>query len=125
MELSQSDEKWEAWKKKDNDSYALFCFAGRAAQIEFAGSATESDAKADYSFVEYRLHYCFLRRRVGRGGSTFGKGLLACCAGSRTGIALALEAYAQRSRRDNQALYAARLTAEEEFLTSAITGAAG
>jgi len=51
-ELSRSSEKWEAWKKKDNDSYAIFCFAGKAAQIEFAGSASDEDAKADYSFVE-------------------------------------------------------------------------
>jgi hypothetical protein len=30
-ELSQSDEKWEAWKRRDHDKYAIFCFAGKAA----------------------------------------------------------------------------------------------
>jgi hypothetical protein len=28
QELSQNDEKWEAWKKKDNDSYAVVLLAG-------------------------------------------------------------------------------------------------
>jgi hypothetical protein len=60
-ELSQSDEKWEAWKKRDNDSYAIFCLAGKAAQIEFAGSARDEDAKADYSFIEHKLYHCYLR----------------------------------------------------------------
>jgi hypothetical protein len=27
-ELSRSDEEWQAWKKIDNDSYAIFCLAG-------------------------------------------------------------------------------------------------
>ena|ERR1700730_84810 len=49
-QLSQSDEKWEAWKKKDNDNYAIFCLAGKAAQLEYAGVANDEDAKADYSF---------------------------------------------------------------------------
>ncbi len=54
-ELSQNDEKWEAWKKGDQEKYAIFCFAGKAAQLEYAGVASDQDAKADYSFVEYWL----------------------------------------------------------------------
>lgn len=54
-ELSQSDEKWEAWKKGDHEKYAIFCFAGKAAQLEYAGVVSDDDAKADYSFVEYWL----------------------------------------------------------------------
>jgi hypothetical protein len=54
-ELSQSDEKWESWKNGDHEKYAIFCFAGKAAQLEYAGVATDADAKADYSFVEYWL----------------------------------------------------------------------
>jgi hypothetical protein len=50
-ELSRSDEGWEAWKKRDNDSYAIFCLAGKAAQLECAGEASEEDAKADYSLL--------------------------------------------------------------------------
>jgi hypothetical protein len=33
----QNDEKWEAWKKNDNDGYATVLVAGKAAQIEYAG----------------------------------------------------------------------------------------
>ena len=54
-ELSQSDEKWESWKNGDHEKYAIFCFAGKAAQLECAGVASDEDAKADYSFVEYWL----------------------------------------------------------------------
>jgi hypothetical protein len=53
--LSQSDEEWERWKKRDHEKYAIFCFAGKAAQLEFAGVVNEEDAKVDYSFVEYWL----------------------------------------------------------------------
>jgi len=62
-ELSQSDEKWEAWKKRDNDNYAIFYLAGKAAQLEFAGVVNDEDAKADYSFIEYRLPHC--QQRIG------------------------------------------------------------
>ena len=61
--LSRSDEEWEAWKKRDNDSYAIFCLAGKAAQVEYAGEASEEDAKADYSFIAHRLSDC--QRRIG------------------------------------------------------------
>lgn len=61
--LSRSDEGWEAWKKRDNDSYAIFCLAGKAAQLEYAGEASEEDAKADYSFIAHRLSDC--QRRIG------------------------------------------------------------
>jgi hypothetical protein len=54
-ELSRSDEGWEAWKKRDNDGYAIFCLAGKAAQLEYAGEASEEDAKADYSFIAHRI----------------------------------------------------------------------
>jgi hypothetical protein len=54
-ELSQSDEKWAAWEKEDHEKYAIFCFSGKAAQLEYAGVASDEDAKADYSFVEYWL----------------------------------------------------------------------
>lgn len=53
--LSQSEWKWEEWKKRDHEKYALFCFAGKAAQLEYAGVANNEDAKADYSFVEHWL----------------------------------------------------------------------
>jgi hypothetical protein len=53
--LSQSDREWEQWKKRDHEKYAIFCFAGKAAQLEYAGVVTDEDAKADYSFVEYWL----------------------------------------------------------------------
>jgi hypothetical protein len=62
--LSESDEEWEAWKKRDNDSYAVFCLAGKAAQLEYAGAAREEDAKADYSFIAHRLPDCW--RRLGK-----------------------------------------------------------
>jgi hypothetical protein len=61
--LLQSDEKWEAWKKKDNDNYAIFCLAGKAAQLEYAGVANDEDTKADYSFIAFRLPHCQLRIR--------------------------------------------------------------
>lgn len=61
--LSRSDEGWEARKKRDNDSYAIFCLAGKAAQLEYAGEASEEDAKADYSFIAHRLSDC--QRRIG------------------------------------------------------------
>jgi hypothetical protein len=54
-ELSQSDEKWAAWEKGDHEKYTIFCFAGKAAQLEYAGAVNDEDAKADYSFVEYWL----------------------------------------------------------------------
>lgn len=53
--LSQSEGEWERWKKRDHEKYAIFCFAGKAAQLEYAGVANDEDAKADYSFVEYWL----------------------------------------------------------------------
>lgn len=53
--LSQSDSEWEQWKKRDHEKYAIFCFAGKAAQLEYAGVVNDEDAKADYSFVEYWL----------------------------------------------------------------------
>lgn len=53
--LSQSDREWERWKKQDHEKYAIFCFAGRAAQLEYAGAVNDEDAKTDYSFVEYWL----------------------------------------------------------------------
>jgi len=61
--LSENGEEWEAWRKRDNDSYAIFCLAGKAAQLEYAGEASEEDAKADYSFIAYRLPDC--QRRLG------------------------------------------------------------
>ena len=54
-ELSRSDEKWEAWKRRDQEKYAIFCLAGKAAQFEYAGTARDEDAKADYSFVQHWL----------------------------------------------------------------------
>jgi hypothetical protein len=53
--LSQSNEEWERWKKRDHEKYAIFCFAGKAAQLDYAGVVNDEDAKADYSFVEYWL----------------------------------------------------------------------
>ncbi|MGH9739388.1 MAG: hypothetical protein ACRD4X_12515 [Candidatus Acidiferrales bacterium] len=53
--LSQSDREWEQWKRRDHEKYAIFCFAGKAAQLEYAGVVNDEDAKADYSFVEYWL----------------------------------------------------------------------
>jgi hypothetical protein len=60
-ELSQSDEKWDDWVCKDNDRYAVYYLAGKAAQIEYAGTAKDEDAKFDYSFIEYRLPNCYAR----------------------------------------------------------------
>ena len=60
-ELVSDDAKWEAWQKKENDEFAIFMLAGKAAQIEYAGSATPEDAKFDYSFVEHRLPHCYAR----------------------------------------------------------------
>jgi hypothetical protein len=54
-ELSRSDEKWEAWKRRDQEKYAIFCLAGKAAQFEYAGTTRDEDAKADYSFVQHWL----------------------------------------------------------------------
>jgi hypothetical protein len=54
-ELSERNGEWEVWKKRDNDSYAIFCLAGKAAQVEYAGTARDEDAKADYSFVQHWL----------------------------------------------------------------------
>lgn len=57
----QDDTKWEAWKKKENDNFAIFMLAGKAAQIEFAGSARPEDATFDYSFVQSVLPNCYAR----------------------------------------------------------------
>jgi hypothetical protein len=54
-EVSRDDSKWEAWHKKDNDDYAIFMLAGKAAQVEYAGMARDEDARFDYSFIEHRL----------------------------------------------------------------------
>jgi hypothetical protein len=62
-DLSESDDKWKAWKKRDNDNYAIFCLAGKAAQLEYAGAANDEDAKADYSFIAHRLPQC--QQRIG------------------------------------------------------------
>lgn len=62
-EVSRDDSKWEAWQKKDNDDYAIFMLAGKAAQIEYAGTARDEDARFDYSFVEHRLPHCYERLR--------------------------------------------------------------
>jgi len=50
--VSPGNAKWKAWQKKDNDNYAVACLAGEAAQIEYAGTAKDEDAKTDYSFIE-------------------------------------------------------------------------
>ena len=55
------DAKWEAWQKNDNDDYAIFMFAGKTAQIEYAGTARDEDARFDYSFIEYVLPRCYQR----------------------------------------------------------------
>jgi hypothetical protein len=60
-EVSRDDSKWEAWRKKDNDDYAIFMLAGKAAQIEYAGTARDEDARFDYSFVEHVLPHCYER----------------------------------------------------------------
>ena len=39
-------------RREINDKYAIFCLAGKAAQLEYTGVANDEDAKADYSFVE-------------------------------------------------------------------------
>ena len=46
-EVSRDDSKWEAWQKEDNDDYAIFMLAGKAAQIEYAGTARDEDARSD------------------------------------------------------------------------------
>jgi hypothetical protein len=61
LELAQDDAKWEAWQKQENDNFAIFMLAGKAAQIEYAGSARPEDARFDYSFVKHRLPNCFAR----------------------------------------------------------------
>ncbi len=38
-------------RREINDKYAIFCLAGKAAQLEYTGVANDEDAKADYSFV--------------------------------------------------------------------------
>lgn len=60
-EVSRDDSKWEAWQKKDNDDYAIFMLAGKAAQIEYAGTATDEDALSDYSYIENVLPRCYER----------------------------------------------------------------
>jgi hypothetical protein len=62
-EVSRDDSKWEAWQKKDNDDYTIFMLAGKAAQIEYAGTATDEDARADYSFIAHWLPRCYERLR--------------------------------------------------------------
>jgi len=62
-EVSRDDSKWEAWQKKDNDDYAIFMLAGKAAQIEYAGTARDEDARFDYSFIEHVLPRCYERLR--------------------------------------------------------------
>ena len=37
--LSQSEREWEQWKKRDHEKYAIFCFAGKAAQLEYSGES--------------------------------------------------------------------------------------
>jgi ATP-dependent Zn protease len=61
QELSHSDEKWEAWKKKDNDSYAIALLAGRAAQGEYAGFASLENAFSDYATLKNVLPHCYQR----------------------------------------------------------------
>lgn len=60
-ELSADDTKWEAWQRRDNDNYAIFMLAGKAAQIEYAGTARDEDAKFDYSFIQSLLPLCYAR----------------------------------------------------------------
>lgn len=62
-EVSRDDSKWEAWQTKDNDDYAIFMLAGKAAQIEYAGTARDEDARFDYSFIEHVLPRCYERLR--------------------------------------------------------------
>jgi ATP-dependent Zn protease len=61
QELSQSEEKWEAWKKKDNDGYAIVLLAGKAAQAQYAGSANPEDAYSDYDTLKHVLPQCYQR----------------------------------------------------------------
>jgi hypothetical protein len=49
--------------KRGRRSYAIFWLAGKAAQVEYAGGASEEDAKADYFFIAHRLSNC--QRRIG------------------------------------------------------------
>jgi hypothetical protein len=37
--------------------------AGKAAQIEYAGTASDEDARFDYSFIEHKLSRCYERLR--------------------------------------------------------------
>jgi hypothetical protein len=60
-ELSNSDEKWKEWQRKDNERYTLYYLAGKAAQIKYAGTAKDDEAKADYSFVQHRMPLCYAR----------------------------------------------------------------
>ena len=60
-EVSLDDSRWEGWQKKDNDDYAIFMLSGKAAQIEYAGTASDQDARFDYSFIEHRLPRCYER----------------------------------------------------------------
>jgi ATP-dependent Zn protease len=62
-EVSVDDSKWAAWQKQDNDDYAIFMLAGKAAQVEYAGTATDDDARFDYSFIEHVLPRCYERLR--------------------------------------------------------------
>jgi hypothetical protein len=57
----QDDDKWREWQRKDNEKYTLYYLAGKAAHIRFAGTAQDSDAKADYSFVQHRMPLCHAR----------------------------------------------------------------
>jgi hypothetical protein len=85
--------KWEAWKNGDHEKYAIFCFAGKAAQIEYAGVASDEDAKADYdySFVEYWLPKLSApQRRIGGVGKRIGEEALACGAGHNGGTSQTL-----------------------------------
>jgi len=60
-ELVRDDAKWEAWQKKENDEFAIFMLAGKAAQKEYAGFARPEDAKFDYSLVQSVLPQCYER----------------------------------------------------------------
>jgi hypothetical protein len=62
-EVSRDDSKWEAWQKKDNDDYAIFMLTGKAAQMEYAGTARDEDARSDYSYIENVLPRCYERLR--------------------------------------------------------------
>jgi hypothetical protein len=60
-ELVRDDAKWEAWQKQENDEFAIYMLAGKAAQKEFAGFARPEDAKFDYSLVQSVLPHCYAR----------------------------------------------------------------